>query len=378
MTERIGILGGGIGGLACALALARRGIVAEVFERAPEIGDVGAGVQISPNGAAVLRALDLGPAFEAAGVESRAVVVRDGLVDRDLIRMPLSGGAFRMLHRADLIAILADAARAAGVEIRTNHAAREALADGRPCLRFEDGTEETFDMLVGADGIHSVLRPALGNREVAFFTGQVAWRALVPGDAPAEARVETGPGRHLVHYPVRPGVVNLVAVEERTDWAEEGWHIPGDPDALRAAFAGFARPVRALLDRVEGVHLWGLFRHPVAARWQDGASALLGDAAHPTLPFLAQGANLALEDAWCLAAALAAPDRMAGLARYEAARKPRVGRAIAAAEANARNYHLDGPRRRAAHMALRLAGRVAPGAMLRRYDWLYGCDVTQP
>jgi salicylate hydroxylase len=181
-----------------------------------------------------------------------------------------------------------------------------------------------------------------------------------------------------VSYPLGRGLRNIVAVEERATWAEEGWHHRDDPAALRAAFEGFGGPVPEWLGAVETVHLWGLFRHPVAEAWHDGArTAILGDAAHPTLPFLAQGANMALEDAWVLAACLEALPAGQALARYQALRRDRVRRTVDAASANARNYHLRGAAAAVAHSGLRVLGAVAPEAMLRRFDWLYGHDVTR-
>ena len=191
-----------------------------------------------------------------------------------------------------------------------------------------------------------------------------------------------GPGRHLVSYPLRGGTLrNIVAVEERNRWVEEGWNTRDDPMALRLAFAGFSPRVRGWLDQAAEVWLWGLFRHPVAEHWgrvlPGGFAAILGDAAHPTLPFLAQGANMALEDAWVLAELLAArgPGE-AALTAYRALRADRCARIVAAANANARNYHLSSPLRDLAHLALRIGSRIAPAAPLKRFDWLYGHDVT--
>lgn len=185
----------------------------------------------------------------------------------------------------------------------------------------------------------------------------------------------------MVSYPLRDGAqVNIVAVEERRAWTAESWTQTDDAANLRAAFAGFAPEVRALLDRVETVHLWGLFRHPVAAHWhRAGVAALIGDAAHPTLPFMAQGANMALEDAWVLAAMLAADDDTArALAAFQAARRDRCMRIVAAASRNARNYHLRfPPLRMAAHSALRLGGWLAPQRILSRFDWIYGYDAPR-
>ena len=366
--RRVTVTGAGIAGLAVARALALRGAEVTVFEQAPGIGEVGAGLQISPNGLAVLDALGLGAALRAVAVAGRSVRLLDarghGVLAMDLARSR-GAGRFLFVHRARLIEVLADGAAEAGVRVET----------GRRI-----GPQETGEgLFIGADGLHSQTRAALNGRAAPFFTGQVAWRALIPcGDAAPEAQVFMGPGRHLVSYPLGRGLRNIVAVEERRDWADEGWHHRDDPAALRAAFAGFGGPVPEWLAAVETVHLWGLFRHPVADRWHDGTGmAILGDAAHPTLPFLAQGANMALEDAWVLAACLDALPVERALARYQALRRDRVRRAVDAASANARNYHLRGPAAGVAHAGLRVLGALAPGAMLRRFDWLYGHDVTR-
>ncbi|MHC0052686.1 FAD-dependent monooxygenase [Actibacterium sp. D379-3] len=384
--QKITVLGAGIGGLAVACALAQRGAQVKVLEQADAIREVGAGLQISPNGVAVLRALGLGDALADIGVRARAVSLRDHRAGREVLHLDLgrAAGAYYFVHRADLVAMLAEAARAAGVKIRLLHQITDIrLQQGGACLTTAQGAALKCGLVIGADGLHSVLRGVLNAPGAPVFTGQVAWRATVPVDRPPApvATVHMGPGRHLVSYPLHGGrMVNIVAVEERTAWADEGWTHRDDPANLCAAFAGFAPEVRALLDRVEEAHLWGLFRHPVAPRWHHrGQAVLLGDAAHPTLPFMAQGGNIALEDAWVLAASLASHDSFnAGLAAYQIARRDRCVKIVDAASRNARNYHLRfPPLRLAAHGALRLAGAVAPGAMLGRFDWLYGHDVTR-
>ena len=379
------VIGAGIGGLAAAIALAQRGARVRVLEQSPEIAEVGAGLQITPNGVAVLDALGLGAALRAAGVVSRAVELRDYRAGRLVVRLDLSRHAgarsYLLLHRADLVELLAGAARDAGVELLLDHAVAK-IRDGESgaSVTLADGRKIGGDLVVGADGLHSRLRALLNGESAPFFTGQVAWRALVPGAGPADrVRVFMGPGRHLVAYPLRGGALtNIVAVEERDAWAAEGWNHPGDVDELRRAFAMFCPEVLGLLRQVERVNLWGLFRHPVAARWHGRASALLGDAAHPTLPFLAQGANMALEDAWVLADTLAGAPPERALPAYQQRRRDRVVRVIEAANANARNYHLRNPLLRGvAHAGLRLAGAVAPGQVLDRFSWVHDHDVTR-
>lgn len=377
------VVGAGVAGLATALAMALRGAAVRVLERAPGIAEVGAGIQISPNGLAVLDALGVGAAVREVALEAEAVELRDGPTGRRVLRLDLRrhgrGRIWLFVHRARLIEALAAAARSAGVSVEPGAGVQEVAerADGIS-LGLEDGGWREAALVVAADGLHSRVREAVGEREPARFTGQVAWRALVPGGGAPTATVHMGPGRHLVTYPLAGGLRNIVAVEERSRWAEESWTATDDPGNLRAAFAGFSPEVRALLDRVEAVNLWGLFRHPVARRWYGDRIALVGDAAHPTLPFLAQGANLALEDAWALADCLARAAPSEALPAYQARRRARAVRVVEAASANARNYHLRlPPVRLAAHGVLRAADVLAPSLMLRRLDWLYGHDETR-
>jgi salicylate hydroxylase len=383
------VIGGGIGGLAASLALARHGASVTVVEQAPALIEVGAGIQISPNGWAVLKALDLAEAVAALSPRSNAVRLRDFRRGAEVFAMPIARAdrPWHFVHRADLVEVLANAARKAGVAFRLGTRIEAVLPDGATTrLTLAGGAEEEHGLVIAADGLSSPARTALNPKSRPWFTGQVAWRATVPDDGAlaAEAHVFMGPGRHLVRYPLRgqggrPRLVNIVAVEERDAWAAEGWHHTDDPENLRRAFRDFCPEVRALLGRVGAVNLWGLFRHPVAPVWASGRLALLGDAAHPTLPFLAQGANMALEDAWVLARTLATdPEEADALAAYGALRRPRCARIVTAAEENAANYHLrPGPLRFAAHTALRLAARTAPHLVTGRYEWLHGHDVTR-
>lgn len=374
------VLGAGIAGLAAATALRRFGAEVETLEQAPEIAEVGAGLQISPNGVRVLRALGIDPA--EAGDRAEAVELRDA-AGRLVTRLDLpSDPGFYLCHRADLIGVLEAAGRAAGVHVQLLQKVDLIALDAGAQVTTVVGARHDAPLVIGADGLHSQLRRVLNGNAEPFFTGQVAWRATIPGDGgPPVAQVFMGPGRHLVSYPLRGGALrNIVAVQERRDWAAEDWHHSDDPQAVRAAFSRFGGPVPRWLAALDTVWLWGLFRHPVATHWHDpeGRAAILGDAAHPTLPFLAQGANMALEDAWCLARSLAArPDAPAtALAAYAAVRAPRTRAIVAAANRNARAYHLRGPVAQMAHGVLRLGNRLAPDAALRRFAWIYDHDVT--
>lgn len=384
--KSVTIIGGGIGGFAAALALRARGFEVRVLEQAEAISEVGAGLQISPNGLRVLAALKLADGLRAGACRAQAVSLRDHRRGTEVLRLDLGrlpeGDEYHFVHRADLIGLLSQAARDAGVQVRLLQKVA-AVHPGAPVrLEMANGDSCSADLVIGADGLHSVLRGALNGVVAPFFTGQIAWRAVVPNlvGQPPEARVHMGPGRHLVSYPLRGGqMVNLVAVEERRGWTEEGWSRFDDPANLRAAFAGFGGDVPQLLAAVDRPGLWGLFRHPVARRWHGEGVAILGDAAHPTLPFMAQGANMALEDAWVLAACLSSiGDRDAALARYQELRRERCVKVVEAANGNAWKYHLKNPLvRGVAHFGMGMLGRMAPDRMLGQFDWIYGYDATQ-
>lgn len=375
------VIGAGVGGLCAALALRRRGARATILEQADSVSETGAGLQISPNGLRVIDALGLGGRLRSVAVEARRVRLRDHR-GRDLLALDIgaaAGGGHLLVHRQDLIGALADAAREADVEIITGARVERVEAGARPRVRLCGAQAMEADLVIGADGLHSATRSALLADGPPRFAGQAAWRSVVacpPGAAP-EALVHVGPGRHVVSYPLRRGeLLNIVAVQRRHSWEAAETCVPDDPERLRGAFADFAPDLRDLLGRVERTSLWGLFSRPVARRWHAPGVALLGDAAHPALPFLAQGACMALEDAWILADCLSGNgSRDAALALYQRRRGARTRRIVRASARTAWKYHLSfPPARAAAHAALRLGGAVAPGWMARRFAWIHGFD----
>ncbi|MEX0340478.1 MAG: FAD-dependent monooxygenase [Arenibacterium sp.] len=376
--QEITVLGAGIGGLTAAIALAGQGRRVRVVEQAPVLREVGAGIQLSHNAMVVFAQLGLAERLRAVAVRSEGTLLVNFSDGAPVLPVaPPAAGPTWYVHRADLIALLAEAAAARGVAIELGGkvAALRPEADGT-VLQMADGQAQKVDLLVAADGVRGPGRRAMEGTIAPRFSGQVAWRAVVPwthGVGEARAKLAMGPGRHVVTYPLRDGaLMNLVAVEERRGDFAESWSASGDPAELRARFAGFGGEAGAVISQGGEVNLWALSLHPVATQWWRHRLVLLGDAAHPTLPFMAQGACLAIEDAYVLAQALAdgAPD---ALARYQARRITRVRRVVDLAGRNTWRFHLRAPWRQIAHRLLRFAGpRAAPDI-----DWVYAHDVTR-
>lgn len=387
MKPSVHIAGAGLGGLAAALALSSVGASVRVFEQAPALGEVGAGIQLSPNAMHVARALGIDGQIIAAGFEPGAALIRDFSSGKRYVKAPLAracreryGAPFIQIHRADLHGILLDAATDAGVALETGApVSGYEVANQRAAFLSDGGSGASADLLIGADGLRSGIRRQMSGAEAPEFTGQVAWRGLIharavpPALVAPDATVWAGPGRHFVTYFVRGGkLVNFVAVEERTDWREEGWTQPGDPAELRAAFEGWRPEVADLINHIDDCFLWALFARKPLARWSDGPVVLLGDACHPMLPFMAQGAAMAFEDAYVLAKCVeAGADIQNAVLKYEEIRKPRASKVQARARANADLFHMNGMGARARLLAASLLpGRTA----LAPLDWIYGFD----
>ena len=378
------VAGGGIGGLTAALALAHVGRNVVVLEQAPVFTEAGAGIQISPNASRVLIHLGLRDALEAVAFLPEAVEVRDWRSGRVITTSPLGdaalqnfGSPYYHVHRGDLLGVLHAAAAAhEAIELRLDTSVErfEASPDGVG-IALDDGVVGAG--LIGADGIHSRVRARLFGDEPARFTGNVAWRLLVPTQRLPEGLVRPaatawwGPGAHFVHYYVRSGsLVNCVCVVERDDWREESWTSRGEHEDLQADFADWHSNVRTLIDAADpdACFRWALFDRTPMPRWSKGPVTLLGDACHPTLPFMAQGGAMAIEDAAVLARSVAAlPDVAQAFRRYEVLRRDRTAGIQNGSRRNASIFHMRGVAAKARNLA---AGRAGAGAM----NWLYSYD----
>lgn len=385
----VGIIGGGIGGLAAALSLLRAGFDVQVYEQASALSEVGAGVQVSPNASRVLHGLGLADELAGMGVRPLAWHQRRWDDGRTLLYTPLAeqmveafGFPHYQTHRADLLAALTSALPAERVHV--GHRLVE-LADGGDHVTagFANGANADFDLLVGADGIHSTVRTILFGPASPRFTGCVAYRGLVPAerlshlDLEVSAQIWMGPGSHFVHYFVQnKRLVNFVAIIDRDSWTRESWTDRGVLADLLAAYAGWHPQVRAILGAVEETFVWALFDREPLERWSSGRVTLLGDACHPMLPFMAQGAAQAIEDGATLAACLSegVDDVPAALVRYETLRLPRASRIQGVSAANKTRFHLpDGPEQAArdAEMA-----RGSTDWSVNAVAWLYGHDAS--
>ncbi len=386
------IAGAGIGGLTAALALARVGAAVTLFEKAPELQAVGAGVQLSPNATRILRQLGVLDAVAAVAAQPAGVRVRDARDGRDLSFMPLAdaerrwGAPYYVVHRADLQRVLLDAvAGEAAVELHrgTALAGFGTTPSGVSVTVLQGRLRRAYsgDALIGADGVRSLVRAKLtaSAADPPLETGRTAWRALIETAAleamfaGRETGLWLGRDAHLVHYGVRGcRHVNVVAITRDAMVADPDrlWAKPGDPAQLARRFARWDARARALIAAAPAWTTWPLFDRAPLPAWNAGPVALLGDAAHPILPFLAQGAAQAIEDADALAQTVAGTRDLAhAFALYSQARQPRATRVQVEARRLGRLYHLSGPIALARNASMRLLGARR---LLDRYDWLYG------
>lgn len=333
----IAIIGAGMGGLALGVALARAGRRVAVYEQAAQLGELGAGITLSPNAVRVIDWLGLGDALRATGFApdrqwtqhwQTGAVLREAFRGADFADRH-GGAGYYHVHRADLHALLVGAL-APGV-LRLGKSLIGVTGDG--AMGFADGSTAQADVVVGADGLKSAVRAALFSSQPPHFTGQVAWRGLVPVKAlPAEVKalppgVHVGPGRLFLRYPVRGGqLINFAAFVDLAGWEDESWSIASTIPELLGHFDGWDPMVRAIIAATPdgSLYKWALHAREPLPGWIDGRVTLLGDAAHAMLPFMGQGAATALEDAAVLARCLTAFGPDEALARYEAARRERT------------------------------------------------------
>jgi salicylate hydroxylase len=391
----IAIIGAGLGGLAAAAALLQRGHTVRVFEQAPQLGEVGAGIQMSANAMKVLDALGLRPALEPVAVRPQAFEFRRFDSGEMLHRLPLGdaheakhGAPYFQLHRADLHRALQDAVRAMDAQALVLNARAAQIEEHRDGVRvtFADGRRADAELLVGADGIKSVVRRHVLGDDSPVYTGQLAWRCTVPTERiPPALRTELvstiwcGPRNHAVTYYLRGGALtNFVGCVERA-WEEESWTAIRPWEELDADYQGWHPMVRAVVERVdrEQCFRWALNNREPSLRWSSERITMLGDAVHATLPYMAQGAAMAIEDAAVLARSLdepahdgqplALPQR---LRRYEAHRAPRTARVVRESTEMGELYHITDAQAMREAFAARDIARS-------RNEWLYPYDPWQ-
>jgi salicylate hydroxylase len=387
---KIAIIGGGIGGLTAGLALSQNAHDITVFERSAGIREIGAGVQISPNAGRLLHSLGLGEAYSEVSVNPQRVVLRRW-EDDSIIRATDLDESFLSQHqvplanvaRNELVEILGNAVAArANVTLKfSTHVVKVEPGDSSSEVIFADGSSQSFDIVIGADGIHSVVRPCVGGIDKPRFSGSAAYRALVPRsaveDLPIDVTNRMGPDRHVVSYFIgrNRSHLNLVCISPEDSWETESWTEQGTIEDLYSRFEGWSPEFLALLGRVEQpIFRWALYDREPLEQWGIGTTTLLGDACHPMLPFMAQGSCQAIEDAVVLARCLSdvnTSDAVSALRRYEDARQGRTAQVQTSSVMNRDLFHMvDGQEQKDRDMIFSIS---PPGMSI--LDWVYEYDA---
>ncbi|MBA6292250.1 FAD-dependent monooxygenase [Colwellia sp. MB3u-70] len=359
MSKKIVIAGAGIGGLCAALALAKNKFEVTVYERNPQVGEVGAGIQLSPNAMHVLQALGIADEVKAKAFSPDAAVMRHYKTGKPYFTVPLGdnarqkyGADYLHVHRADLHTALYNACINMKVTIYLGKSIQNYQQTRKNItIQFDNNDSIEADLLIGADGIKSNIQACMLGKKPAEFTGQVAWRGVVEasklpkGLIKPNANLWVGPGKHFVSYYLRGGdLINFIAVQERKNWQKESWNEPGDINELRETFSDWHPEVIKLLNATEQCFLWALFDRKPLEKWSDRKVTLLGDACHPMLPFLAQGAAMAIEDSYALAHCLSRDANIENaLQSYQNIRLPRTRNIQLNARKNAALYHMSSP-----------------------------------
>ncbi len=387
---KIAIVGGGIGGLTAALALSQNAHDITVFERSAGIREIGAGVQISPNAGRLLHSLGLGAAYSEISVNPHRVVLRRW-EDDSIIRATDLDESFLSQHqvplanvaRNELVEILGSAVAArANVTLKfSTHVVSVEPGDSSSEVIFADGSSQSFDIVIGADGIHSIVRPCVGGMDKPRFSGSAAYRALVPRsaveDLPIDVTNRMGPDRHVVSYFIgrNRSHLNLVCISPEDSWETESWTEQGTMEDLYSRFEGWSPEFLSLLGRVEEpIFRWALYDREPLEQWGIGTTTLLGDACHPMLPFMAQGSCQAIEDAIVLARCLSdanTSDTASALRRYETARQGRTAQVQTSSLMNRDLFHMvDGQEQKDRDMIFSIS---PPGMSI--LDWVYEYDA---
>jgi salicylate hydroxylase len=392
-VRRVAVVGAGLGGLVAAIALRQRGFEVMVYEQADELGEIGAGIQLSPNATRVLAALGLQDSFAAIAFEPNRHVVRNWKTGSIVSATQMKGvfehqygAGYFGAHRADFHGVLVRALPADCIRLGARCTGLTQGAD-RVELAFADGSKADCDVVVAADGIHSTVRALLHGPDQPRFTGHICWRGLVPTSALPKGLIEPdmtawfGPFSTVVHYYVRGGeLVNWIAQYEQ-DWREESWRVETDWREAARAYAEWNPLLTELFSRTERCYKWALYDRDPLPRWSEGRVTLLGDAAHAMLPYVAQGAAMALEDGYVVADLLdrnrADPQR--ALLLYEQERLPRTARVQLTARARGTINHLTSPFARFRRdLGYRLKRLIKPKEHTYKIEWIYGHDVTAP